>query len=800
MKKFRIFLKFLLLALVLLGAIAFLFVRSLRPDYDGERILQGLQDSVSVYYDTYGIPHIFADNEADAFRALGYVHAQDRLWQMELLRRIARGGISEVFGPDFVDTDRFFLTLGIDQATEALLEVADTRALHLQLAQAYLDGVNAFIDQGPTPPEFYLTGLEKTHFEMRDIYNAVGYMAFSFAMAHKTDPFLEEVGRTLPEAYIRELLDEAPEATTRIRNFMQTDSTRAPGAIASALRNILDPLPIPPMEGSNSWVIGPSKTRSGSVILANDPHIGFAQPSVWFEAHIRTPRYEKYGYHLAGIPFPLLGHDRNLAYGLTMFENDDIDFYQETTDPSDSTRYRRPEGWKTLEQVTRSIRVKGGEAVSFTYSKTDKGPILNEVLKPLKGQPPVSMSWVYTQGENKVLEALFGISHASNLPSFAAAVEQIHAPGLNVMYGDAQGNVAWWAAARLYSLPDSSESKRFLPGAEAGSEFARVLPFEANPKSVNPPWGYVYSANNQPDSTALAGYVPGYYLPENRARRIVSLLEGRSDWDRTGVEGMITDGVSQVNAEVVRALSRHIDVRQLDSQELHSMDVLSSWSGEYLLSGKEGLLYHRWIYYLLQGAFADELGPEGFQALLATHLHKRLIARMAERPGSVWWDNVRTEAEETMADIVNQSFRDALASVERDFGTESNRWNWGEVHTLEHHHPMGQVAALRRFFNVGPFPAPASREVINNLAFQYDSTGVYPVTSGPSTRRIIDFSDVENSVSILPTGQSGNPLSPHYDDQAEMYIHGEFRKMLMNPTEIRETASHVLEFHPPAPQ
>ncbi|WP_088341053.1 penicillin acylase family protein [Robiginitalea sediminis] len=796
MKKFKLFLRVLLAALLLLVVAAFFFVRSLRPDYDGSRVLGGLQDSVSVYYDTYGVPHIFAGNKADAFRALGYVHAQDRLWQMDLLRRIAPGRISEVFGPDFLNTDRFFLSLGIDRATGALLEKVDPDAPEYQLTQAYLDGINAFVASGPTPPEYYLTGLEKTPFELRDVYNAIGYMAFSFAMAHKTDPFLEELRQRLPAQYLQELLDEPPGATEVIRNHDGRDTTRAIGQVAAALTEILGPLPVPMLEGSNSWVIGPSKTKGGQVILANDPHIGFAQPSVWYEAHIRTPDYEKYGYHLAGIPFPLLGHDRNLAYGLTMFENDDIDFYRETLDPQDTTRYRRPDGWHSFQSHTATIAVKGADSVAFTYRTTEKGPVLNPVLKPLEGSPPVSMYWTYLNGENQVLQALYGISAAADIDGFEAAVTKIHAPGLNVMYGDARGNVAWWAAARLYRIPDTLSTKVFLDGASAGEEFAEILGFESNPRAVNPPWGYVYSANNQPDSTA-AGYIPGYYLPENRARRITALLESRSDWDREATQSMITDGVSPVNAEVVRALSRHVEVGLLTDKEIPCMDAINAWDGSYPLDGQEGLIYHRWIYYILEGAFRDELGTDGFHALLATHLHKRLIARMAERPASVWWDNTNTpDTAETMAHVVNTAFKKARASIASDFGEDSDNWEWGKVHTLEHGHPIGQVKALRSFFNVGPFPAPASREVINNLAFQYDSTGIYPVTSGPSTRRIVDFSDIENSVSILPTGQSGNPLSPYYDDQAEMYMKGEFRKMMLNPAEIKETAAHLLLFSP----
>lgn len=789
------------LALLLLAVLAgILFIQHLKPDYEGEQSLPGLRDAVDVYYDPYGIPHIYAASETDGFRALGYAHAQDRLWQMDLLRRVAPGRLSEVFGPQTLETDKFFLTLGISDATRALLRTADTTGVEYQLALAYLEGVNAFIDEGPAPVEYYLTGLEKEHFSLEDVYNSIGYMAFSFAMAHKTDPFLEDLKNRLGPEYLSTLLEDCADCTEVIRTHAPADSLMPSGTISNAVNQLMDALPLPLMEGSNSWVLSPSKTRSGAVILANDPHIGFAQPSVWYEAHISGPGYERYGYHLAGIPFPLLAHNRNNAYGLTMFENDDINFFREEVRPGDPGMYRRGDRWKAFETLRRRIAVKGADSVDFSYRRTDLGPMVNDALPAVETEEPVSMSWVYTEGPNEVLQALFGISHAADLPSFARAVAKIHAPGLNVMYGDAQGHIAWWAAARLHRYPDSVSTKVFLEGKMAGTDGKKPLPFHQNPRAINPPWGYVYSANNQPDSMAGAGFVPGYYLPENRARRITALLEASDTWDREGVMEMILDVTSPVNTEVVTALASSVAVDSLSEGELECLDRINSWDGSYTLSNREALLYHRWMYFLFREVFGDELGSDGLKALMNTHLFKRLIARLVNHPEWIWWDNIQTEGHtETHSELVNRSFTQALGSLQRDFGPDANQWTWEKAHTLEFEHPMGEVRALRSFFNVGPFPVHGSREVINNMSFPYDSTGYYRVSAGPSTRRVIDFSDIENSMSILPTGQSGNPFSPHYDDQAEMYIDGAFRKMMMNKEEIIEKASGHLKFLPAGP-
>jgi len=787
---------------IVLGVIAILalssgvYVYTHTPEYTGIKAMDHLNDKVDVYFDTYGIPHIYANTEEDALRALGYVHAQDRLWQMELLRRIGKGGLSEIFGEDMLKTDKFFLSLGIDDASQQTVDKISKSSPMVKLSQAYLDGINKYMEEGPTPIEFHLTGLEKTPFTLKDIYNTVGYMAFSFAMAHKTDPLLTNIKNSLGPEYLADLAIDTDPKSTLLKNYKPSIRDSIKNDLVSLISEVLQDFPVPQFEGSNSWVIAPDKTKGGKVIFANDPHIGFAQPSVWYEAHVNAPNYEKYGYHLAGVPFPLLGHDRKLAYGLTMFENDDIDFYYEEENPKDSSSYKTSTGWKKYEVISKTIKVKGEDDVTFTYKKTDHGPILNGIADQVMDERPIAMSWIYTQMENKVIDGLFGMSHAQNLSEFREALPNIHAPGLNIMYGDAMGNVAWFATAKLYQMPDSTNTKFILNGGSGKEEPLRYLEFSENPMAINPSWNYVYSANNQPDSINGKLY-PGYYLPENRAKRIVSLLEPKNDWDKESVQEMLMDVTSGVNAKIVTNMAKSMEVKELTAAQISVLDKMNVWDGNNQLQQIEPTVYHRWIYFLLKNTFEDELGSQMFQQLLDTHFHKRLIAPMAAKTTSVWWDNVNTsDSVETKNAIVNLAFRQAFQSLEEDFGEDPNLWTWNKVHTVEHGHPIGQMKALRSFFNVGPFPVSGTREVISNMAFNYDDTGSYLVTSGPSTRRVIDFSDIDNSTSILPTGQSGNPFSKHYEDQAEMYIQGKFRKMMMNKEEIIKTQESLLVFEP----
>mgnify|MGYP003663854195 FL=1 len=779
------------LLIIIVGVIAY----TLKPDYSGEKELANLQQEVKVYYDDYGIPHIYGENEKDAFRTLGYVHAQDRLWQMELLRRIASGGLSEVFGADLIGTDKFFLSLGIADASKLTAASVAENDEGVVLAKAYLDGINQFITEGPTPIEFHLTGIEKKAFVLEDVYNTIGYMAFSFAMAHKTDPLLTTINSKLGPNYLKDLHVGSTVDTEWIKNYNPASSDSIQNNLTAAVNKALGVLDIPLFEGSNSWVIAPDKTKNGKVIFANDPHIGFAQPSVWYEAHMETPTYSKYGYHIAGIPFPLLGHNRKLAYGITMFENDDVDFYFEQNNPDNENQYLTESGYVDYEIVNKSIKVKDSSEVQFSYKKSIHGPILNGIADQVIGDRPIAMSWVYTQMENKVIDAIYGLSHSNNLKEFKTALPKIHAPGLNIMYGDEEGNVAWFATAQLYQIPDSVNTKMVFEVGEGLPLEKDLLDFKENPQAINPPSNYVYSANNQPDSIAGMLY-PGYYLPENRGKRIVELLAPKNDWDITSASEMITDVISSVEPEIITNLAKLLDVSLLSENGLMAIDSLKMWRGDYELSSIEATIYNRWIYYFLENTFEDELGDELFNQFLSTHFMKRLIAPLSKDEDSVWWDDVSTtDVNESMVDIVNISFMEAVASLEKDFGNNLDYWRWERVHTIEHGHPIGQIAALRSFFNVGPYPVHGTREVINNLAFSYDDTGYYKTTSGPSTRRIIDFSDVENSISILPTGQSGNPFSEHYRDQAEMYVNGEFRKMMMNKEEIQKS-KEILTFKP----
>ncbi|GGK49081.1 MULTISPECIES: penicillin acylase family protein [Flavobacteriaceae] len=789
MKVLKKILLFIVVLVVLVIICSLVYFNSLKPKYSGELELVSIENKTDVYFDEYGIPHIYAENEQDAMVALGYVHAQDRLWQMELIRRIAPGRLSEIFGEDMLKNDKFFTSLGIEEASQKSIEKLDVTSEVYQLTTAYLKGVNQFIDNGATPIEFTLIGINKEHYQLKDIYNILGYMSFSFAMAHKTDPLLSAIKEKLGANYLKDLNIDVDSKTALIKNSKSDIKNYA--NIVASVSDIMKNSPVAPFVGSNSWVVSANKTSTGNVLFANDPHIVYSQPGTWYEAHIVTPNYEMYGYHIAGVPFPLLGHNRNYAYGLTMFENDDVDFYKEENHPSEKNKYKSKGGILEYTIVNKTIKVKDAEAVVISVRNSHHGPIVNDVLDGISQTEPIAMSWVYTQQDGVVLDALHTISRATNMEDVKKGASMIHAPGLNIMFGDASGNVAWWAAGKLYKIKSNSNRKFILDGASGEDDIVEYLDFSENPIAENPEWNFVYSANNQPDTISNTLY-PGYYLPEDRAKRIVELLEPKNNWNKETMATMINDVTSSVAPEVIQEFTKILDYNSFSKNEQRAIDVLQLWDGSNTIDNVAPTIYNKWIYLYLKNTFEDELGEQLFTQLMSTHLIKRTIADLIKNDAAIWWDNVATEnVFETRKDILSESLIETVTLLEKQLGKDIKDWNWGKVHTLEHPHPLGTIAALKKYFNVGPFPIKGAREVIDNRGYEYNDSGLYNVNAGPSTRRIVDFSDIENSISILPTGQSGNPFSKHYKDQAEMYNKGEFRKMKLNKEEIINSSTKL---------
>ncbi|MFM9055493.1 MAG: penicillin acylase family protein, partial [Bacteroidota bacterium] len=428
----------------------FLWLERVVPPDNDSVVHPSLTAPVDVLFDAYGVPHIDAKSETDAYFALGYVQARDRLFQMELTRRVASGRLSEILGADFVRIDAFFRTLGLGRhAQVSANQYLSADSLPYQRAAlAYLNGINAFIDEGVLPVEFTLMDIPVSKFEATDLYLTAEYLAFNFSMAVRTDPVMSFIRYRIGESYYNDLAHATVPGSLTIPLGNRTLSS-SDRSLKWSLASELSKIPVPPIKGSNGWVVSPKRTASGKVLLGNDTHIGFGQPSVWYEAHLRYPGFNLYGLYLAGFPFAAIGHDAEKAWGLTMMENDDMDFYTEELDASDSASYivgKTSYGFNAREEI---IHVKDSADLHLLVRETERGPLVQDVMPEWKSvtSKPVSVFWTQLKLPSNLLQLTHRMGKSHTLAEFESAVSEIISPGINVLYGDSSGHIAWWAAA-----------------------------------------------------------------------------------------------------------------------------------------------------------------------------------------------------------------------------------------------------------------------------------------------------------------------------------------------------------------
>lgn len=789
MKKFKRAILIIISFFVLLFGGVLLYLQTFKPKLKGSIELAEIESEVQVYYDNYGIPHIYAGSAKDAYYTFGYVHAADRLFQMELMRSVGAGRLSELFGEDLVKTDMFFRTLGTHRKAKQDAEKFDLLPAEVKNAvTAYVGGVNAFIENGKLPIEYTFLGIKPRAYTVEDMYSIAGYMAYSFAFALRTDPLVEKLNEKLGYDYLKDF-DMAYPIDSLWKPFKNGDGNVS-DSISSQSLAFLDRLPVPVFHGSNAWVVGPKNTASGKVIYANDTHIKYASPAVWYETHISYPDFEMYGNFLAGIPVALVGHTRNHAWGLTMFEDDDSDFFRERFATSDSSQVERFNTTEPVEKYRETISVKDGNDTSFTVYTTSNRPIINEFL-PVQFDEPISMYWNYTAFENELIQAFYTMNYAAQMEEFKQGVSLISSPGLNVSYGDASGDIGMWSASKLIARPEGEYGKLFINAFDSAGSYSGYLPFSENPQYENPESGYIQSANNFHAPLSGNGY-PGYYAPDTRFNRIGNLLEKSFPATSEKMKEVVLDTYSATAHAMAKEISKVLKNSKttFTESETKALDLLTNWNGYHELTSREPVLFYKMLYHTMHGMLADEMGDEIFNHFLNTHLFSRSYPKLLFAEKALWWNDInRPDATQNREDIVVEAFQKSVKELVSELGSDTKKWEWKNVHSVKHEHPMGSVGALEKMFNVGPFPSVGGIETVNNGSFMLTANSEYVSHYGPAMRIIIDFDDIENAISVLPTGNSGNPFSKHYKDQGKMFVNGEFRKMMMNKDEIVANSS-----------
>ena len=806
--------KILLITLVVLltvgglaaGAALFWHGRGKLPQRSGTLSLQHLQAPVSVSYDDYGVPHLQAQHEEDLYRALGYVHAQDRLFQMEMVRRLARGELAEILGPKLVETDRLFRTLALRAHAETVVAGADRTSPAWRGLLAYLDGVNQYQASRPRPLEFELLGITPRPFTPVDTFAVTGYLAYSFAAAFRTEPVLTFVRDQLGPDYLRAFDLEwhplgvvGPLAETalsaRATTPLQPQDWQGLSRLATLSDNALALAGVPMFEGSNAWVLSGRRTVSGKPLLAGDPHISFAAPAVWYEAHLKAPGFELYGHHQVLNPYALLGHNAQFGWSLTMFQNDDIDLVAEKVNPANPQQVWHRGQWVALSSRSETIAVKGAAPVPLTLRRSPHGPILNDAFADTLGNTPIAMWWAWTETENQTLDAFYELNRADTRARARAAVSKIHAPGLNIVWANTAGDIAWWAAAKLPQRPDGVNPAFILDAGRGEADKSGYYRFQDNPQEENPARGYIVSANHQPaPSSGLP--VPGYYNLYERAQRLDQLLrEPERRWDLNANQALQLDARTSYGPRVLSALLPELRTVVVDGTERALLEQLAEWDGSHGLASIAPTLFHQLVYELARAAMADELGETLFANLLRTRAFDFALPRLAADAASPWWNRRDTPAAETRRDILQHAWRATIEHLQRELGKTPASWTWSRAHSVTHKHALGQQKPLNLLFDVGPFPAPGGREVVNNLA-QAVGPAPWSVTYGPSTRRLIDFADPARAVGINPVGQSGVLFDPHRADQAAAYIAGQYRPMVLSAADVAAHARSTLVLQP----
>lgn len=758
------------------------YVHGKLPQREGEVAIAGLQAPVNVHYDARGVPHIEARNEPDLYRALGYVHAQDRLFQMEIVRRLARGELAEVLGRTLVPTDTLFRSLRIREQAERMVERQNKQAPAWLALQAYLEGINAWQSSHPKPIEFDLLGIDPRPFTAQDTLSVAGYLAYSFAAAFRTEPALTFIRDQLGQEYLRIFdLDWQPDGALPPIALAAQD-WRGLEQLARLSHEALRDAGVAQFEGSNAWAVSGSRTRSGKPLLAGDPHIGFAVPAVWYEAELSAPGFNLYGYHQALNPFASLGHNRAFGWSLTMFQNDDVDLIAERVNPDNPEQVMVDGQWRDLERIEQQIAVKGEAAVSITLRRSPHGPIVNPVIGEQAGPTPIAMWWGFLETENPILDGFYQVNRADTLAKMRAAAAKIHAPGLNLVWANAAGDIGWWAAAQLPVRPEGTNPTFILDGASAQTRKNGFYPFSANPQQENPTRGYIVSANFQPPAAVP---VPGYYNLPDRGRQLDRQLAA-SDirWDVQNSQalqlGTLTDYGPRTLAPLLGTLR---NIAQGD-QEKQLVEQLAAWPGDYPLDSTSATLFNQLLYDLAYSALHDELGDTWFGVLINTRAIDAALPRLMADAASPWWNQQGSTEHGDRTQVVRQAWQRSLAHLRGTLGDDPETWLWGKAHTLTHNHPLGAQKPLNLLFNVGPFAAPGSHEVPNNLSAK-TGPAPWPVTYGPSTRRLIDFADAGQALTINPVGQSGVLFDRHYADQARDYLEGRYHQAQLGASPAR---------------
>lgn len=760
---------FLILAFVIAGtASAFYLFYSRVPQMNGELKLKNLSGKVSVVRDQNGVAHISAENNRDAFYALGFVMASERLFQMEISRRLAKGELAEIIGEKALPSDRLFRNLGLRDAALKMYnrKIKDNTfdPEMLSEAQAFYDGINEFVKTGPTPVEFIILGIKPAPFSFVDGQSFTGLMGFSFGIAVMTEPLLSKLTERIGADLVEDLRNEKiPPTHSRV---VSTE-----GNLSKKIVNIISSLEagFTLFEGSNGWLLSKERTQSGSTLLANDPHISYSQPGVWFEAHIKTPHYESYGHYLTLVPFPILFHNKDKAWGLTMSLVDDMDIYRENLDLKNKTYLYKGEARPLIER-REVIKVKKSKDVIVDVFSTHHGPVLDSALSDTTNDKSLALQWSFYEDSNDAISSVYKMGKAKNIDEFRSAVATGVAPGLNILYAD-RDNIAAWIFGKVWKKRPGIKTDFILNGENGEDEILGELSFEEKPHDLNPRSGLIVSSNTRPGN--YPENLRGDWQPADRYNTLLSILSQKDKWSIEETKELQALTMNFENKELIQILLRDMTFKNNGEEVNYAkhIELLKKWDLNSSVDSPGAALYYSWAK-TMQIELLVDLTPDEKEIFAKVPNGWIFFTRVIKDSDSAWWKKFNR------GDFFRATFIKTIQELEKKLGSNPDKWRWGKLHTVEFVHPLGRMKPLNTIFNIGPYEASGATQEVNNQKVT-SFKGDFSVTAGPSTRRIIDFSNPSKAWGILPAGNSGHVLSPFYKDQTKRFLNGQYREELM---------------------
>ncbi|MFG1505889.1 penicillin acylase family protein [Halobacteriovorax sp. ZH5_bin.2] len=755
---------------VLISACVYFMLLGSFPVMHGSLKIDDLNGLTKIYRDHEGVVHIEADSRHDMNYALGFSMASDRSFQYELISRAGQGRLAEILGPDLVPVDKLFRTLNSKYIRDGILASLDP--IVRKDLESFMAGYNYYLENNIRPIEFFLLGTKPKKIDIEDIYGVFVYLNYSFSPFMRNEVAYQSIMAKVKHRDFKYLFaNNEVDFSKRLRRVVDTSFID----YESLLKGIGT------FTGSNAWAISGKKTKSGKPILASDPHINFSAPNIWYEANIKNKEesFHMYGHFLPLIPFPAMGHNRKLGWGLTISYTDDVDLYQLEDD------------YEVIRIEDSVINVKGQDPIDFKLKWSNKGPVVNEIVQAVnKDAKNIAAHFSFFQEGNKPIEGFYGLGRAKNFEEIKQATSIVKSPGLNIVYADADGNVARLIMGDSYKRSHPFESDLVQT---PDRKILGTYSFEEKPHEINPENGFVVSANDAPKTMKEGIYHRGGWHSDNRYNTILKSLELRENWDMDSQKIVQTASFSTNNRKMQKIIHNAVKKYPMSSLEEEALEAFMDWKGHSRKEQVGPTIFHE-TNMRIRKLLMDEMGEDYAKYCKAINSWIYYY-RLLDMPDNSWWDIEKTAPIEDRDLVISMAFKESVAFLKSKLGEDIRKWRWGRVHQLTMPHPFSKNKYLAKLFNHGPYEANGSINSINHIRRVACDAGHTPVT-GPSTRRLVDFANVDISYGILPLGNSGHMLSPYYDNQRERFMNDEYRTQIYNFDLMKKSGPKVLTLRP----